>query len=140
PRPPLPQPSPPLGPSRARCRLVRSLVPPCPTRPGEHRFRPPAGATAAGASRLRFPPRALPRHAPRITHRRATFCRLLLRICIWRTAVLRANLPPDLQGASMSIASPRSPLEAGAERLLCSLAGIVSARVVADRNGHLSEI
>lgn len=40
----------------------------------------------------------------------------------------------------MSIASPRSPLEAGAERLLCSLAGIVSARVVADRNGHLSEI
>jgi len=40
----------------------------------------------------------------------------------------------------MSIASPRSPIVAGAERLLCSLAGIVSARVVTDRGGHLSEI
>jgi len=40
----------------------------------------------------------------------------------------------------MSIASPRSPLVAGAERLLCSLTGIVSARVVADRDGHLTEI
>jgi len=40
----------------------------------------------------------------------------------------------------MSIASPRSPLVAGAERLLCSLAGIVSARVVTDRDGQLAEI
>lgn len=40
----------------------------------------------------------------------------------------------------MSIASPRSPLETGAERLLRSLAGIVSARVVSDRNGQLLEI
>jgi hypothetical protein len=40
----------------------------------------------------------------------------------------------------MSVASPRSPIEAGAERLLCSLTGIVSARVVADRDGHLQEV
>jgi len=40
----------------------------------------------------------------------------------------------------MSIASPRSPLVAGAERLLCSLAGIVSARVVTDRDGQIAEI
>jgi len=40
----------------------------------------------------------------------------------------------------MSVASPRSPIEAGAERLLCSLTGIVSARVVADRYGQLQEV